>query len=172
MTVHRLGDVDPLSVRVSVYRNLHTGGWSIKTAEKVGETPKGKVIAHADKCAHARIAVRRIGDRIVIAGHDDMGTTRLMTEITDVVDALAFVDLAGALIVEIVLVLIVLITEASGGQLPVERHRALIENSDVGDGDFGIVSNNACAYLIAVIIEGAGEGLQQLVGVLDLQHTT
>lgn len=51
MTVDQLTDVDPFSVRVSVYRNLRTGGWSIKTAEKIREIPKGKVIAHADECA-------------------------------------------------------------------------------------------------------------------------
>jgi hypothetical protein len=49
--IHPLTDVDPYSVRVSVYRNLRTGGWSIKTAERVGEIPKGKVIAYADECA-------------------------------------------------------------------------------------------------------------------------
>jgi protein subunit release factor A len=54
MTIHQLTDVDPFSVRVSVYRNLGTGGWSVKTAERVGEGPKGKVIAHADQCDHRR----------------------------------------------------------------------------------------------------------------------
>jgi hypothetical protein len=49
--IHLLGHVDPYSVRVSVYRNLRTGGWSIKTAQRVGEVPTGKVIAHADACA-------------------------------------------------------------------------------------------------------------------------
>jgi len=49
--IHRLNDIDPFSVRVSVYRNLRTGGWSIKTAERVSEIPMGKVIAHADECA-------------------------------------------------------------------------------------------------------------------------
>jgi hypothetical protein len=36
---------------VSVYRNLRTGGWPIKAAERVGDLPKGQVIAHADECA-------------------------------------------------------------------------------------------------------------------------
>ena len=49
--IHRLGDVDPFSVRVSVYKNLRNGLWSIKTAERVGDVPKGRVIAHADECA-------------------------------------------------------------------------------------------------------------------------
>lgn len=51
MTIHQLTYLDPYACRVSVYRNLRTGGWSIKTAEKHGDTPKGKVIAHADECA-------------------------------------------------------------------------------------------------------------------------
>ena len=51
MTVYRVADVDPYACRVSVYRNLRTGGWSIKTAERIGDVPKGKVIAHADECA-------------------------------------------------------------------------------------------------------------------------
>jgi hypothetical protein len=51
MTIHRVTDIDPFSVRVSAYRNLRAGGWSVKTAERVGAVPKGKVIAHADQCA-------------------------------------------------------------------------------------------------------------------------
>jgi hypothetical protein len=51
MTVHRVANVDPYACRVSVYRNLRTGGWSIKTADRIGDLPKGKVIAHADECA-------------------------------------------------------------------------------------------------------------------------
>ena len=49
--IHQLTDLDPYACRVSVYRNLRTGGWSIKTAETHGDIPKGKVIAHADECA-------------------------------------------------------------------------------------------------------------------------
>ena len=48
--IHQLGDIDPRAVRVSVYKNLRNGLWSIKTAERVGDVPKGKVIAHADQC--------------------------------------------------------------------------------------------------------------------------
>lgn len=45
--------IDPFSVRVSAYANLRTGGWSIKTAERVVTyteltVPVGKVIGHAD----------------------------------------------------------------------------------------------------------------------------
>jgi hypothetical protein len=43
--------IDPHSVRVSVYKNLRTGGWSIKTAERINDVPAGKVIAHATECA-------------------------------------------------------------------------------------------------------------------------
>jgi hypothetical protein len=46
-----LTDIDPHSVRVDVYKNLRTGGWSIKTAERVGDVPAGNVIAHADELA-------------------------------------------------------------------------------------------------------------------------
>jgi len=48
--ITQLTDIDPHSVRVSVYKNLRTNGWSIKTAERVGDVPAGKVIAHATEC--------------------------------------------------------------------------------------------------------------------------
>jgi hypothetical protein len=66
MTIHQLTDVDPYACRVSVYRNLRTGGWSIKTAEKHGDTPKGKVIAHADACAITD-AVFEVNQRMLAA---------------------------------------------------------------------------------------------------------
>ena len=48
--IRALTDVDPYSCRVSVYRNLRSKCWSIKTAEKVADIRAGKVIAHADEC--------------------------------------------------------------------------------------------------------------------------
>jgi len=59
MAIHQLSDIDPFSVRVSVYKNLRNGMWSIKTAERVGDIPKGRVIAHADECVPGRLQLRR-----------------------------------------------------------------------------------------------------------------
>jgi len=64
--IHRLTDIDPFSVRVSVYRNLRTAGWSIKTAERVGDVLKGRVIAHADTCAIVD-AVFEVNERMLAA---------------------------------------------------------------------------------------------------------
>ncbi|MEC4763804.1 hypothetical protein VT930_11885 [Mycobacterium sherrisii] len=47
--LQQLTSVDPFSVRVSAYMNLRTDGWSVKTAERCGDVPCGKVIAHADE---------------------------------------------------------------------------------------------------------------------------
>ena len=40
MTGDQLTDVDPSSVRVSVYRNLRTSDWSIKAAERMGDVSR------------------------------------------------------------------------------------------------------------------------------------
>ncbi len=40
--IRLLGPIDLYSVRVSVYKNLRNSLWSIKTAERVGDVPKGR----------------------------------------------------------------------------------------------------------------------------------
>lgn len=78
MTVDVLAGVDPFSVRVSVYKNLRTGGWSIKTAERVGDVPVGKVIAHADRCAltDCRMVVKAAAVARMVAGDGPRGRKR------------------------------------------------------------------------------------------------
>lgn len=46
--IYQTGSVDPFSCKVAVYWNLSRDMWSIKTAERVGDTPKDRVIAYAD----------------------------------------------------------------------------------------------------------------------------
>jgi hypothetical protein len=56
------GAIDPREVRVAVYWNLSKRVWSIKTDERVGDTPKGKVIAYADSSEDIAL----VGARFVV----------------------------------------------------------------------------------------------------------
>jgi hypothetical protein len=78
MTVHRVVDVDPYACRVSVYHNRQRGGWSIKTAERVGDVPKGRVIAYADTYAltDAVFEVNATMLAATVAGTGKRGTKR------------------------------------------------------------------------------------------------
>lgn len=78
MTIQQLTDVDPYACRVSVYRNLRTGGWSVETAERVGSIPTGRVIAHADQCAIVD-ALFEVNERMLaatVAGTGNRGHRR------------------------------------------------------------------------------------------------
>lgn len=80
MTIHQTGDVDPFSCRVAVYWNLSRHMWSIKTDERVGDTPKGRVIAYADAesfyLTGCEFFVHRGMHQTALAGTGARGTKR------------------------------------------------------------------------------------------------
>lgn len=73
-----LGHVDLFSVRVSAYKNLRTDGWSIKTAERVGDVPCGKVIAHAEQVVltDCVFVTKRAAIERMVAGSGPRGRKR------------------------------------------------------------------------------------------------
>lgn len=70
--------VDPFSVKVSVYKNLRTDGWSIKTAERVGDVAVGKVIGHADELVltGCEFVTKRAAIERMVAGDGPRGHKR------------------------------------------------------------------------------------------------
>ena len=78
--IHQTGAVDPFTCRVAVYWNLSRNLWSIKTDERVGEVPKGRVIAYADSEPFALTActfyVNRGMHQTGLAGTGARGTKR------------------------------------------------------------------------------------------------